>query len=144
MKQRKNDVSIMEKISECKGITKTNMEVANMCQVYLRVIMISDIANVQGNAIPLGRLMGQWRQQSWLEWPDIPKPPPKAWEIFRQVMMKTFGTCTRIHNPTTEMALSVKLGQWCEAERNSKHPHDTRRRQHVCERHKRVAPIPME
>ena len=31
MKQRKNDVIIMEKISDCKGITKTNMEVANMC-----------------------------------------------------------------------------------------------------------------
>ena len=67
MKQRKNDVSIMEKISDCKGIAKTNMEVTNMCRVYLRVIMISDIANVQGNTIPPGRLMGQWRQQSWLE-----------------------------------------------------------------------------
>ena len=44
MKQRKNNVSILEKISYCKGNTKKNMEVANMCRVYLRVIMISDIA----------------------------------------------------------------------------------------------------
>ena len=92
-----------------------------MCQVYLRVIMISDIANIQGNTIPPGRLMGQWRQHSWLKWPDIPKPPPTAWETFQRVMMKAFGTCTRIHNPTAEMALSVKLGQWSEAERHCKH-----------------------
>ena len=58
-KQRENDISIMEKVVLIKGITKSQMEVINMCRVYLRIIMILYLANINGNAIPLGRMMGQ-------------------------------------------------------------------------------------
>ena len=74
--------------------------------------MISEIANVQGNAVPPGRLTGQWRQSSKLEWPALPKPPPNAWEIFRKMMMKAFGTMARVYNPGAEVPFQQKLGPW--------------------------------
>ena len=95
-KQRENDIRIMEKNMSLKGITNSQMEVINMCQVYLRIIMISDLANISGNAIPPGRMLGQWRKESKLEWPDITKPPPKALKIFRRIMVKAFGTLSRV------------------------------------------------
>ena len=61
-KQRDNDISIMEKVISIKGITKSQMGVTNMCRVYLRIIVIFDLANISGNAIPLGRMLGQWRK----------------------------------------------------------------------------------
>ena len=81
--------------------------------------MISDLANINGNAIPPGRMMVQWRKESKLEWLENPKPPPKAWETFHRVMMKAFGTLKRVHNPCAEVPLSVKLGQWLDNERHS-------------------------
>ena len=80
------------------GVRKTQLEIANLCRLYMRVIMVSEIANVQGNAVPPGRLTGQWRQSSTLEWPEIPKPPPKAWETFRRMVMKALGTLARVYN----------------------------------------------
>ena len=103
-----------------KGITKFQMEVINMCRVYLRIIMILELANMNGNAIPPGRMMGQWRKESKLEWPEIPKPPPKTWEIFRRIMVKAFGTLSRVYNPCAEVTLVIKLGKWFANERHSK------------------------
>ena len=83
--------------------------------------MISDLANIDGNAITPGRMMVQWRKESMLEWPGIPKPPPKPWEVFLRVMVKEFGTLKRVYNPCAEVPLIVKLGQWLPNERQSKH-----------------------
>ena len=91
-KQRVNDISIMEALTKIPGVTRIQLETANLCRVYMRVIMVSEIANMQGNAVPPGRLTGQWRQSSTLEWPSLPKTPTKAWETFRRMVMKALGT----------------------------------------------------
>ena len=83
--------------------------------------MILDLANINGNAIPPGRMMGQWRKESKLEWPKVPKPPPKAWEIFRRIMVKAFGTLSRVYNLCAEVSLVTKLGQWLANERHREH-----------------------
>ena len=74
--------------------------------------MVSEIANTQGNAVPPGRLTGQWRQSSTLEWPELPKPPPKAWETFRIMVMNALGTLSRVYKPVAEVPLQKKLGPW--------------------------------
>ena len=61
-KQRKNDESIMEKISAIPGVITNQVEMANLCQVYLRILMVSDISNVNGTEIPPGRMLGKWRR----------------------------------------------------------------------------------
>ena len=54
-------------------------------------------------------------------WPEVPKTPPKAWETFPMVIMKTFGTLRRVHNPCAEVPLIVKLGKRLDNEGHSAH-----------------------
>ena len=46
---------------------------------------------------------------------------PKAWETFRIVIMKVFGTLRRVHNSCAEVPLIVKFGKWYDNERHSAH-----------------------
>ena len=39
-KQRINDISIMEKVISIQGLTSSQLEITNICQIYMRVIMI--------------------------------------------------------------------------------------------------------
>ena len=91
---------------------KYQIKVANMCRIYFKVIMISDLTNINGNSIPPGRLTGKWQRKSNLEWPELPKPPPKSWEEFRQMMRKAFETANRIYNQGAEMQMKTSLGKW--------------------------------
>ena len=63
--------------------------------------------------------MEQWRNESKLTWPEIPKTSPKAWETFRRIIMKTFGTLRRVYNPCAEVVLIIKLVKWLDNERHS-------------------------
>ena len=83
--------------------------------------MVSEMANIQGTAIPPGRMLGKWRRDSTLSWPDLPCPPPKMWEVFRRMMMKAFGTMARVYNPGAEMPLKKKMGKWLRVERHIKY-----------------------
>ena len=49
------------------------------------------------------------------------KTPFKAWETFRRVIMKAFGTLRRVHNPCAEVPLIVKLGKWFDNEKHIAH-----------------------
>ena len=108
----------MEAIGGIPGITDPQLRAVNMCQIYLRVIMVSEIANMQGTAIPPGRMLGGWRRDSTLSWPDLLCPSPKMWEMFRQMMMKAFGTMARVYNPAAEVPLKKKLGKWLRVDRH--------------------------
>ena len=88
-KQREGDVGIMDAVLGITGINEAQLRAVNMCQIYLRVIMVSDMANTQGTAIPPGRMLGKWRRDSKLSWHDLPCPSPKMWEVFRWMMMKS-------------------------------------------------------
>ena len=76
-KQLINGISIMEKVMSIQGITLSQLEITNICRIYLRVIMISDLANIIVTAIPPGQMTVQWRKESKLTWPEVRKPPPK-------------------------------------------------------------------
>ena len=91
-------------------IKKLHREAANMCQIYTKAIMISDISKTQGTAIPLVQLLGHWRIKSKLAWPEMPLPPPKALGEYRRLIMKSFGQGNRIHNLGAEIKLNMKLG----------------------------------
>ena len=81
----------MEEIIAINGLNKWQLKAANMCQIYSREIMISDIANTQGTAIPLGRLLGHWSIKSKLAWIELPAPPPKVWREYWRLTAKEFG-----------------------------------------------------
>ena len=66
VKQRENDIGIICVILGISGINEDQLRAVNMYQIYLRVIMVSDMVNAQGTTIPQGRMMGQWRRESVL------------------------------------------------------------------------------
>lgn len=92
--QREGDVSIMERFITIKGITQAKLRKANAVRLYLRVIMISDLADIPGQIIPEGILTGEWRANSDLKWPYQPKPPDKFWVIFCSCLRRAFATTT--------------------------------------------------
>ena len=94
--QRENDIGIMDAMVMIPGVNKVQLRAVNMRRVYMKVIMVSDMANVQGTAIPPRRMTGQLRRESVLSWPNLPQPPPKTWEVFRSMMMNAFGTMKRV------------------------------------------------
>ena len=80
--------------------------------------MVSDMANVQGTTISPGIMLGKWSRESNLSWPDLPCPPPKIWEVFRQMMMKALETMARVYNPGAKMPLRKKMGKWLRVDRH--------------------------
>ena len=57
-KQRGGGIEIMEAVLGVPGINEAQLRAVNMCRIYLRVIMVSEMANIQGTAIPPGRMLG--------------------------------------------------------------------------------------
>ena len=117
-KQREGDIGIMEAVGCIPGINEAQLRAVNMCRIYLKVIMVSEMANIQGTAIPPGRMLCRWRRDSTLSWQDLPCPSPKMWEIFRWMMMKALGTMARVYNPADEMPLKKKMRKWMRVERH--------------------------
>ena len=117
-KQRENDIGIMDAMVMIPRVNKVQLRAFKMWWVYMIVIIVSDMANVHSTAIPLGRMTGQWRRESALSWPNLPRPPPKTWEVFLRMMMKSFGTMQIVYKPGAEMPLKVKMGKWLIVERH--------------------------
>ena len=114
--QRVNDASLMKTFIESEGATKGKLIAANHCRLYIRCSSIAELANIAGTFIPATRLNGEWRASSTLEWPNIPRPPPKCWTIFRWFIRKTIATSPWRHNQ--HAILDHPLGNWFQVPRN--------------------------
>ena len=119
--QRSGDQAIMSAFMSIPGITKSILQSANYVRLYLRVITLSDLTNIQGTHIPSAHLNGEWRCSSNLHWPDIPKPPRKLFALFRSLLCKATAQRTRSLHMTTPLYLDKALGGWVSAQRHVKH-----------------------
>ena len=108
----------MDAVLGIPGINEAQLRAVNMCQIYLIVIMVSDMASTQGTAISLGIMLGKWRRESTLLWSNLPCTPPKMWEVFRRMIMKEIGTMARAYNPGAEMPLKKNMGKCLRVERH--------------------------
>jgi hypothetical protein len=81
---RKNDVSMMESLTEAEEFTATELKEINRCRIYLRVFYISDIASHDGQGIAEWARKGRrdaGRKLSWA-WPVQQRPTSwKAWKL---------------------------------------------------------------
>ena len=92
--QQQDDDSIMEVIADSKGLTPKEKQLANEMRIWLRVICILDLADVEGVSIAWNRLTGKWRGISagnWV-WPNQPTPSHEHWSAFRRCLRYTFCT----------------------------------------------------
>ena len=53
--------------------------------MYLRVITISDIANIDGKKANLNMIKGISRNNSKYQWPEIPIPQKKQWNTWKNI-----------------------------------------------------------
>ena len=78
-KQQEYDIGMMDAMVTIPEVNESQLKAVNMCRVYLQVIKLSKMDNMQGTEIPPGRMTGQWRRESSLSWPKLPWSPPKVW-----------------------------------------------------------------
>jgi len=82
--QQRNKDPIMEVIADCKGLTLKEKQLANKTRIWLRVICISDLADMEGIGIAWDRLPDKYSAISdgkW-EWTNQPTPSIKHWSAF--------------------------------------------------------------
>ena len=120
--QRENDVSLMSAIAMQEISTNDKMK-ANFCRLYSRVITIADLASEKGTRIPGCRLDGRYRAPSSRHWPNVPKPPPAWWTVYRTAIRRAFASNSRATLVTTEIKLAVPLGKWFDSPRNITYEH---------------------
>jgi hypothetical protein len=81
---RKNDIVMMEALTETEEFTATELKEINRCRIYLRVFYISDIASHDGQGIADWARKGRrdaGRKSSWA-WPVQQRPTSwKAWKL---------------------------------------------------------------
>ena len=110
--QRERDVSIMEKLSRLPGATKRELEHANQCRKYIRVITIAEMASLCGRYIPPDRFNGRWRAKSSLKWTRQPPPTGPMWDKYRQLIKRAFCFKKRNTKIGQQVPLDQPLGQW--------------------------------
>ena len=120
--QRVGDASIMEAFNSIPGISRANCR-ANAVRLFLRVVSIADLCNVQGTHIRDGMLQGDWQVGSDFKWPFQPKPPKPFWATFRWCLRQSFCTTTCPHQPASYcMKLDAPLGTWHAVPQNTWFP----------------------
>ena len=107
--------------SKDKKITPHKLRLANKCRVYLRVITVAELADLDGQKIHPDKLNGNWRADSTLVWPNQPMPSQKMWDAFRLCLRKTI--CSRPGRALSclPMPLDQPLGSWIQTTRHIHH-----------------------
>ncbi len=110
----------MEAFLSIPGISRAALRQANAVRLYLRVVTLADLTDVNGQYIPADMLDGEWQAGSVLKWPFQPKPPPNFWRVFCFCLKTAF--CTQITGYVQaqhSMQLDNKLGWWLPVQRNT-------------------------
>ena len=86
--QQLDDNSIMEVVAANMILTPNGKLLANECRMWLEVITISNIADIDGQSIQIWQLRGFWRATTTpdLIWPQLPTPSKRHWSAFRQCL----------------------------------------------------------
>ena len=99
--RRQNDQYIMDVFNlHC---SKPKLKILNKCRMYMRVILISDIARGDGIGLQSGVLQGLIRVHSNLQWPDIEMPSAAEWKVWSWAIRKYL---------IIDGKLVKKLGSW--------------------------------
>jgi hypothetical protein len=95
-KQRQHDRALMEEFAQNSDLTKRTLELANEFRIWLRVIFISEIAEVDGKTIPDYRITNdsEWRAEpeDGIVWPNTVEPTNAHRVAFRKCLRAAFCT----------------------------------------------------
>jgi fructose-specific phosphotransferase system component IIB len=116
--QRLHDRSIMEVLCMLPKVSRRQLQVANFCRKWMRVITIAELASIDGKYLPPDRFNGRWRAKSKLKWPRQPPPTAAMWTTFRQLMKRAFCTKSKHYSTKIAVPLDTPLGPWLKNERH--------------------------
>jgi len=68
--------------------------------------------------IPGGRLSGDFQASTKRQWPNLPRPPPTWWRVYRSAIRKAFAPNIRSRRLSTAIKLATPLGRWLNTPRN--------------------------
>eukprot|EP00956_Cyclotella_meneghiniana_P013829 scaffold20268_cov64-Cyclotella_meneghiniana.AAC.10 len=102
----------MGKLAQLPGISKRELEHANQCRKYIRVIMIAEMTSLCRRYIPPNRFNGRWRARSSLKWARQPPPTGPMWDKFRQLVKRAFCFKKRNTRIDHQVPLDIPLGKW--------------------------------
>ena len=104
---RERDLCIMEVAT--KLYSGIQLHQINMCRLALKVVLLSDIASVDGKRILLayyhGRPHNESGRRSRLNWPPVGELPKQWWKVWQAFLERWCGTSLQIPEP---------LGRWYE------------------------------
>jgi hypothetical protein len=95
----------MEELTGSALVNKRDLTDINRCHVYLRVFVLSEIVNIQGDTIEEWAITGERsnaRHSTW-HWPVQQKPPRTMWNKWKAALIAVFN------NETT---LTAPMGAW--------------------------------
>ena len=115
--QREGDRSLMEAFAQHEPkIQPGYLKAANTCQLFVRVVTIAELANIDGTTIDTERLEGKWRAESNLIWPRQCAPTPDQWRKFKSCLRRTF--CKGNRSQYMPFDLTTPLGVWHQVPRH--------------------------
>jgi len=108
-KARANDVFLREAFAAIPNISADDLYLLNTCRMFLRVVTLSDITNVEGDRIEASILEGTPPLQTWHDY-DWPRQQPSLsvtfWNAWKKAIAKVFV------NATETTKLTNPLGEW--------------------------------
>jgi hypothetical protein len=115
-KQRQGDVSLMESFTGHPDLNKRTLLLANEFWIWLGVIMVSELASIEGDAIPIERIRNgsEWRAtpMPYMHWPNVREPTSKHRAAFRKCLRLTLCPNAPATTRTRDYQLSFRLQKW--------------------------------
>jgi hypothetical protein len=115
-KQRQGDVSLMESFSGHPDLNRRTLLLANEFRIWLGVIMVSELASIKGDAIPIERIRNgsEWRAtpMPYMHWPNVREPTSKHRAAFRKCLRLMLCPNALATTRTQDYQLSFRLKTW--------------------------------
>ena len=89
------------------------LTLVNSVKIYLRVLTLADVTNLEGTEISTWARIGESPRSSSLEWPIQSKPSMEAVCLWRRFLSQAFSNRTNTRtNRCTTIPLKTPLGRW--------------------------------
>ena len=113
--QQENDVALLEAFSKIEGIKRREMILASEFRLWLRVTMLSELADEQGTKIERHKIMNgsEWRVKTTLRgWPASIEPTDEHRRVLRHCLRATVCKGVYKYGAVRDYELSTPLGRW--------------------------------
>jgi hypothetical protein len=116
-KQRQHDVALMEVLfAQDSDLSLRTLELVNEYRIWMRVIFVSELADVDGKFIPAERLQSEseWRAvpEQGIMWPNTVEPGDVHRIAFRKCLRATLCTGMSPFGRVMDYKLDISLGKW--------------------------------